>query len=198
MRRAPLALTAATAALLSLAGCGPAAPSEPVAGPSAEPGEPTPEALSLEPPQCLVGDWYISQEELQVFYDSVSEATDGAVSFIADGDTGLSFDGGGFAYTPDLVLTISTPATEGVATLSGTISGAYDADTTMITTTNETVEVDYDYVVDGVSQDASTIFGGALLGAPINGGDYECTPAGPLISFDNGFGRVPVQLVPAE
>jgi len=46
-----------------------------------------------------------------------------------------------------------------------------------VTTANETVDVAYDYIVDGVAQDASVIFGNAVLGAPINGGDYECTPA---------------------
>lgn len=195
MNRVSLALTVPVIAMLALAGCTPAGPATPVAGPDAE--SPTAEALNLEPPTCLIGDWYISQDELQVFYDSVSDATDGAVSFVADGDTTLSFDGAEFAYTPDLVLTISTPATEGVATLAGTISGEYAADQTTVATSNETVDVTYDYVVGGVTQDASVIFGNALLGSPINGGTYECTPAGPLISFDNGFGRVPVQLVPA-
>lgn len=192
MRRIPFAVTVTTAAVLALTGCGPAAPTTPVANDRT--ATPTPDTLSLEPPACLIGDWTITQEELQVFYDSVRDATDGAVSFVVEGDTGLSFDGTVFAYEPDLVLTISTPATEGVATLAGTISGAYSADETTVTTTNETVDVTYDYVVGGVSQDASVIFGDALLGSPINGGDYTCTPDGPLISFDNGFGRVPVQL----
>lgn len=198
MRFAPFALTAATAAMLLLAGCTPTPAVDPAVEPSTESSEPSSEALNLEPPQCLVGDWYISQEELQVFYDSVRDATDGAVTFVVDGDTGLSFDGSAFAYTPDLTLAISTPASEGVATLAGSISGGYTADATTVTTANETVDVDYDYVVGGVAQDASVIFGNAVLSSPINGGDYECTPAGPLISFDNGFGRVPVQLIPAE
>jgi hypothetical protein len=197
MRGASFIFTTSTLAVLALAACAPTGPSTPIAGSESATPTPTPEALSLEPPECLIGDWFISQDELQVFYDSVSDATDGAVSFVVDGDTTLSFDGADFAYTPDLMLTISTPATEGVATLAGTISGEYAADQTTVATTNETVDVTYDYVVGGVTQDASVIFGNALLGSPINGGTYECTPAGPLISFDNGFGRVPVQLVPA-
>lgn len=185
-------------ALAALAGCTPNGPSAPPTSRDEVSDSPTPEVLSLDPPACLIGDWYISQDELQVFYDSVSDATDGAVSFEVEGDTGLSFDGSAFAYTPDLVLTIQTPATAGVATLTGSISGGYEADATTVSTTNETIDVDYDYVVDGVTQDASVIFGSALLGSPINGGDYACSPDGPIISFDNGFGRVPVQLVVAE
>ena len=30
------------------------------------------------------------------------------------------------------------------------------------------------------------------------GGVYQCTPTGPLISVDDGFGRVPVLLVDAD
>ena len=48
--------------------------------------------------------------------------------------------------------------------------------------------------VGGVPQDASAEFAEALQRAPISGGTYECTELGPLIQFDNGFGRVPVQL----
>jgi hypothetical protein len=195
MPRVSLSLTASTLTLLALTACTPTT-TTPVARDDSP--SPTSATLSLEPPECLVGEWTITQEELQVFYDSVRDATDGAVSFVVEGDTGLAFDGSTFAYEPDLVLTISTPATEGVATLAGTISGGYTADETTVTTTNEAVDVTYDYVVGGVAQDASLIFGEALLGAPINGGDYECTANGPLISFDNGFGRVPVQLTRAE
>ncbi|MEQ1736056.1 MAG: hypothetical protein ABL886_06610, partial [Rhodoglobus sp.] len=114
-----------------------------------------------------------------------------------EGDTGLSFDGAAFEYTPDLTLNVSAPATEGVGTLLGSISGGYTADATTVITNNETVDVVYTYTIGGVAQDASALFGSALTGSPINGGEYECTAAGPLISFDNGFGRVPVQLVPA-
>jgi hypothetical protein len=184
-------------AVAALAGCTPPGPvGPPTSGEDLPDETPTAEALSLEPPKCLIGDWYISQDQLQVFYDSVSDATDGAVSFIAEGDTGLSFDGTQFEYTPDLRLDISTPATEGQATIAGSISGGYEADATTVTTSNETVDVDYEYIVGGVAQDASLLFGEALLGSPINGGEYTCTPDGPIISFDNGFGRVPVQLVP--
>lgn len=150
----------------------------------------------MEPPKCLIGEWYISEEELQVFYDSVNEASDGAVSFTVDGDTGLSFDGTTFEYTPDLSLTISAPSTEGVGTLVGSISGPYTATNTMIAAENETVDVDYSYVVGGVEQDASALFANLITTAPVNEADYECTPDGPLVSFDNGFGRVPLQLVP--
>ncbi len=189
----------AAVTLLSLAGCTPAGTvGVPTTGDGVVTPSPTSEALNLEPPKCLIGDWYISQDELQVFYDSISVATDGAVSFGVEGDTGLSFDGTQFEYTPDLTLTVSTPATEGIATLLGTISGGYTADDGVVLTTNETVDVDYRYTVDGVELDASVLFGDALRGSPINGGAYTCTPAGPVIDFANGFGSVPVQLVPAS
>lgn len=198
-RRIALASATAVLLMLAVAGCTPPGVTVPIAGEDVETStSPTSDALSLEPPKCLIGDWTITQEQLQVFYDSIADATDGAVSFIVEGDTGLSFDGTLFEYTPDLSLTIDTPATQGLATLLGSISGGYTADDDVVLTTNETVDVDYRYVVDGVEQDASLIFGDALKGSPINGGAYQCTASGPVIDFANGFGFVPVQLVPAS
>lgn len=195
--RFAFASTATLLAALALAGCTPNnTGGVPTSGDGFATDTPTSEALSLEPPECLIGDWYISQAELQVFYDSVNEASDGAVTFTVQGDTGLSFDGTSFEYTPDLRLSISTPSTEGVGTLVGTIAGPYSASDTMIAAENDSVDVEYDYLVGGVEQDAAALFASLITTAPVNDADYECTPNGPLVSFDNGFGRVPVQLVP--
>ncbi|MCY7412011.1 MAG: hypothetical protein LH471_03085, partial [Salinibacterium sp.] len=119
-------------ALLGLSACAPAGPTPPTGDTSAAPSS-TPTAqndggLSLEAPGCLIGDWYISEDELQVFYDSVSEASGSGVVFTVAGDTGLSMDGAQFEYTPDLTLTIGLPGSDGIATLNGSISGAYTAD----------------------------------------------------------------------
>ncbi len=191
--------TLASLALLGLSACAPtAAPGgETSAPPSPAQTAANDGALSLEAPGCLIGDWYISQDELQGFYDSVTEASGSGVAFVVDGDTGLSFDGAQFEYTPDLTLTIGLPGSEGIATLIGSISGAYAADSGTVITSSETVDVEYTYSIGGVTQDATTLFGSAITTAPIGGGEFECTPVGPLVQFDNGFGRVPVQLVPA-
>jgi len=190
----------ASLTLLGLAACTPAsAPSgETSAAPSPAQTAPGDAALSLEAPGCLIGDWYISQAELQGFYDSVTEASGSGVAFTVDGDTGLSMDGAQFEYTPDMVLTIGLPGTEGIAALNGSITGSYTADTGTVVTSSETVDVEYTYTIGGVTQDATALFGSGITTAPIGGGEYECTPAGPLVQFDNGFGRVPVQLVPAS
>ena len=190
-----IAPAATLLAVLALAGC---TPTNTGGVPTSrdDSSTPAPTTLSLEPPKCLIGDWYISQAELQVFYDSVNEASDGAVSFSVEGDTGLSFDGARFEYTPDLKLSISTPSTDGVGTILGSISGPYSATESTIAAENEVVDVEYDYVVGGVAQDAAALFAGLITTAPVNNADYECTPNGPIVSFDNGFERVPVQLVP--
>ncbi|MCY7412641.1 MAG: hypothetical protein LH471_06345 [Salinibacterium sp.] len=98
-----------------------------------------------------------------MFYDSVTEASGSGVAFTVDGDTGLSFDSTQFEYTPDLALTIGLPGSEGVATLSGSISGAYTADASTVLTSNEAADVEYAYSNDGVTQDAAALFSAAEL-----------------------------------
>jgi hypothetical protein len=189
MLRRPTLMLVAAAGIAALSACAP---------PAAEPGTtaaPAPVAAPpLTGPGCLVGDWMIEQDQLQVFYDSVAEASGGGIEFTVDGDTGLSFDGDRYVYTPDLSLTLNAGGVEGVGVLAGTIEGTYTAADSIITTTTDTTDVSYTYSVGGVPQDASSAFAEALQRAPISGGEYECTDLGPLIQFDNGFGRVPVQL----
>lgn len=179
------------AAVAALAGCvpGDTAASTPT---------PTHETIApvLEGPDCLVGTWVIAEDQLQVFYDSVAAASDNAVVFVVDGGTYLSFDGTRYKYEPDLRLTITVGGVEGLARLRGTIAGDYTADATTVQTVTDTTDVEYSYSVGGVAQDASELFAGALADAPISGGEYECTAAGPIIEFNNGSGRVPVQLEP--
>ena len=185
-------------AVIGLAGCTPSGGTGsevPVAGPDASVA-PTAEAPSLEAPECLVGEWYFSQDELQKFYDSVSEASGAGLVFTVAGDTGLSFDGARFEYTPDFSLSLDLAGTTGVGTIVGSISGPYTATDTMITADNDTVEVEYSYLLGGVEQDASALFAGIVENAPVNNAEYECTVDGPLVQFDNGYGRVPIQLVP--
>lgn len=186
-----IAFGCAALAVAALAGCTPGDAVAPTPPPTQETIAPV-----LEGPECLVGNWYVAEDQLQVFYDSVSAASGNAVVFAVDGDTLLSFDGARYKYEPDLYLTVTTGGVEGVARLRGTIAGDYTADATTLRTVTDTTDVEYSYSVGGVAQDASALFAGALADAPISGGEYECTADGPIIQFNNGSGRVPVQLVP--
>jgi hypothetical protein len=184
--RRVLGLAAAIATGVLLAACA----TPPTSGPGVI--DPTPEAATG--PECLIGQWRITQDQLQFFYDSVSADTADDIAYLVTGETGLDFDGTHYSYSPDLSLSIRADGLEGVGYLHGTIEGTYTTDASTIETTTESTNVSYVFSMGGVEQDASDAFAEALQSAPINGGAYECTAAGPIIQFDNGYARVPIQL----
>ncbi len=181
--------------VLATAGCAvPSAPSGESGGPatSAPTSEAPPEEVTG--PDCLIGDWYIAQDQLQAFYDGLSAET-GGLAFTIDGGTGLSFTDTTFAYTPEFTLRLEIAGIAGTGTIVGAIAGGYTADDTTITTSQETSDVVLTVDVGGTVQDGAGLFDSFLASSPINSSPYECTAAGPVIQFSTGENRVPVQLV---
>jgi hypothetical protein len=151
------------------------------------------EVEALSGPECLIGDWYIEQDQMQVFYDALG-AANGNLDFTIDGGTGLSFTESSFSYTPEFTLLLTVAGIDGTGTISGAIGGEYTADEAVITTAQETNDTSLTVTVGGVTQDGGALFGSLLAASPIHSAPYECTAQGPLIQFDTGDDRVPVQL----
>jgi hypothetical protein len=186
-----ITLLATAGAALALAGCA----TEPTSDGSASTA-PTAETEVETPatgPECLVGDWRIEQDQMQAFYDAVSAGSGGA-SFTIEGGTGLGFDGSAYRYTPDFELVLDFAGVSGRGVITGSIAGDYTADDGTIVTSHEVSDVSLTVDVGGVVTDGSELFGEILSSAPINSAPYECTAEGPLIQFDTGYGRVPIQL----
>lgn len=180
---------------VGLVGCTAAPATDPGSDPEASsaPSTAPEEEAVAGGPECLVGDWYITQEEMQGFYDVVT-AESGA-GFTVDGGTGLTFTESTFTYTPQFTLALDFAGNAGTGTIVGAISGDYTADDTVITTTHETSDVVLTVEIGGVVQDATALFGEIMAASPINTAPYECNADGPLIQFDTGGGtRTPVQL----
>lgn len=190
----------AAIALFSLTALGACAP-EPASPPSGTPstsGSPT--AAPPEEPDgdCLVGDWLISEEELQGFYDAVSE-TSGGVQFTVEGGSGLSFSETDYQYTPELSLLLDVAGMPAEGALSGSIAGEYSVTDNVITTVHNESNVDFLITMNGTTTDGAELFGAFLSEAPINNAAYSCTAEGPLIQFSTGGdGTVPVQLIAAD
>lgn len=186
-------LGGALAALALLTACAAPAPA-PVPGTS-DGAAPDPVASSpaAEPeasgPECLIGDWIIPQDQMQGFYDAV-----GSIEFEIEGDTGLSFTETDYRYTPDFALTMEIAGMQATGAITGSVTGEYTADDSTITTSHEVSDVAVTITVGGVTQDGTDAFGDFMSSAPINSAPYECTPEGPVIQFDTGDSRVPVQL----
>jgi hypothetical protein len=197
MRRAPLALTA-TAALLLLAGCSTPADADPevdddAAGESTEPEAPT----DPTDPACLIGDWRITQDQMQSFYDAVSGSTEGLVLTI-EGDTGLSFTADSYVYTPSFTLLLDIAGVQGQGVTTGSIGGSYTATEGVITTTVGDNDLETIVTIAGVTQDASSELGAIIASDPINEAPFDCSdPDAPVLQFDTGSGRTPVALTPA-
>ncbi len=192
MTRLTLALPALALTAFTIAGCSAAAP-DPAPGTTttAAPGA-APEEVAASGPECLVGDWYIAQDQMQAFYDAVNASND--VTFTVEGGTGLSFSESSYTYTPEFALALELSGLAGVGTIAGAISGDYTADESTITTSHEVSDVTLTVEVQGQVVDGTELFGSILSTAPINSSPYECGADGPIIQFDTGSGRVPMQL----
>lgn len=183
-----LARSAATLSIVALATLGLAActaPSTSSGGGSDAPASPTPsEEAVLSGPECLIGEWQISESEMTKFYNAVGEAT--GTTYTITGDTGLTFTADEFSYTPDFAMTMTTAGVELDATISGAISGTYEAADDVITTDVTSSDARVVVTLDGVEQDVTEQFGDAVTGAPFNNSPYTCNAEGPLIGFDIG------------
>lgn len=197
MRRAPLALTAT--ALLVLAGCSTGGETDaetdaPVASPDVSDEAP----IDPTDPACLVGDWLITQDQMQSFYDAVSGTTEGLVLTI-EGDTGLSFTADTYVYTPSFTLLLDIAGVQGQGVTTGSIGGSYAGTDGVITTTVGDNSLSTIVTIAGVTQDASSELGAIIASDPINSAPFDCSdPDAPVLQFDTGGGaRTPVALTPA-
>ncbi|MGV8913308.1 MAG: hypothetical protein ACOH14_11910 [Rhodoglobus sp.] len=169
-----------------------------------EPATPTPEAetdaaapVSEEAatgPECLIGDWYIAEDQMQAFYSAVSD------SISVRGGTGLAFTDTTYAYTPDFAIIVQVGGAEGEGSITGGVTGDYVANETEITTSHDVSDVSVTVAVSGVTMDGTDLFGDFLSSAPINSAPYECGADGPILQFATGDStpRVPIQLTPAS
>lgn len=205
MHRVPAVTTAfaASAALLVvLAGCASGDPTDPELDPSAgasdaadEPDGPVADPLD---PGCLIGDWRISEAEMQSFYDAVSGTTEG-LSLTIDGDTGLSFTEDEYRYTPTFTLVLDVAGVRGEGVTTGSLGGTYTASAGVITTTVADNDLETIVTINGATQDASGVLGSIIASDPINQAPFDCTdPLSPVLQFETGSGgRTPVALTPA-
>jgi hypothetical protein len=191
-QRTAAALTLSTFAMLGLAAC--TAPSDTTEeAATTESAESVEEPDELVGPSCLIGDWYIEQDQMQVFYDALGDENP-SVDMQVQGGTGLRFAEDVFEYTPEFSLLVTAAGMEGTGAITGSIGGQYTADESQITTSQETNDTALTVTIGGVVQDGSGLFGSLLASSPIHSAAYECTAAGPLIQFDTGGEPVPVQL----
>jgi hypothetical protein len=199
MRRASLSLTAV--ALLVLAGCSTGDstdaevdPDAPISGEGVETDAPPTDPLD---PACLIGDWVLTQEQMQSFYDAVASETEG-ITFTAEGQAGLSFTATDYRWTPAFTLRLEVAGLEGQGVTTGTLGGTYTASDGVITTTVGDNNLSATLTINGATQDGSELLGSFITSDPINDTPYDCTdPDAPVLQFETATGRTPIVLSPA-
>ncbi|QYH34610.1 hypothetical protein [Salinibacterium sp. M195] len=157
------------------------------------------EEVAPSGPECLIGDWFIAEDQMQGFYSAVSGSNEN-VDISVKGGTGLAFTNSGYTYTPDFAIILQVAGTEGEGTITGGVTGDYSATDTEITTSHDVSDVAVSVSVSGVTMDGTDLFGDFMSSSPINSAPYECGEVGPILHFDTGEGnpRVPMQLTPAS
>ncbi|BDZ65018.1 hypothetical protein [Agromyces mangrovi Wang et al. 2018] len=145
---------------------------------------------------CLVGDWVLSESDLQAYYSVVGAAS--GMEMKVDGTSGLRLTADTFAYTPDMLLTLAVDGATASATIGGSLSGDYATTDGVITTTSEVHALLADVTVDGTPIGDSSMANELLAASPVSDAPYDCSGANPVVMFDTGVGeRVPVTLLPA-
>ncbi len=163
----------------------------PVADP-APAEEAAPISASVDPAaagdsSCLVGDWVISQDEMNGYYDALEAnlAVDGpSPDFDIVGNVLLSFGETDYTYVGDFDLTIDVAGQTGTGQTSGTVTGTWDVVDGLVVTTLGSSDLDVTITIAGVTLSGSDFANGILDSAPINGAPFDC--AGPTIGFQLG------------
>lgn len=199
MRPTPTVASLAAASLLALllAGCSTGAES-PEGGPSAEASAdgdtPAPAPADPTDPACLIGDWVITEAQMQSFYDVLSDPVND-VFVTVEGETGLSFTADTFEYTPNFVLNLEISGVEGEGVTSGSLSGSWSASGGVLTTEVGENSLTSEVTVLGVTQDGTELLGSFITSDPINSAPFDCSdPAAPVIEFETTTGRTPIVL----
>ncbi|MBN9605395.1 MAG: hypothetical protein J0G30_02150 [Actinomycetales bacterium] len=203
--RGSAAAAAVGAALIAatLAGCatGPVPdPTEPTRTPAPLPTStrtPTP-VPTVQPDAdqaaCLVGDWVVDEQQLNTFFDAVETENAGSVQFEATGQSGLSFDGARYSYTPDISLAMRIADVTGTGTIAGTVTGDYAVDGENLSTSNDTSDIDPTITVGGMPMSATELFDPAIFEHPIADGPFVCGAGLLVVQFSTGSGSVPLTL----
>jgi len=150
---------------------------------------------------CLIGDWVITQAEMNGYYDVVTGGFgEGGPPVEIDivGQTLLTFTETGYVYTADFDLTLAVAGTSGTGVSTGTVSGTWETDEGRLVTSLGESNLNVIIDVGGRTVDGSDIAGGFLASSPINDAPFDC--AGPTLGFQadsTGAVRHDVTLTPA-
>lgn len=201
----PAATTSTTSTTIALGGSSSGGSSVPAT--DAPPASDPPPATDAPPPtsdsggsaDCLIGNWVITLDEMNAYYDALEVALDapGFDITITSGAVGLVMGPDTYEYSANFALDVSVSGTAGSGQTSGAVSGAWSSDGEIISAETGASNLNITMTVAGVTIDGSEFGNDLLTSNPIHEAPFDC--AGPTIDFQTGVGtpRHPVTLTPA-
>src|SRR5690606_1429214 len=141
--------------------------------------------------ECLVGDWLVTEAELQRWATAVLPTGELKLVDVV-GTSSFSFTAdGGYTLTPDwgFTLVIENAEMQGDAFVTGAVVGSYVTSGATLTTTvtdSSTIRVEVDIVLNGVSiptDPFETILAEAFGMNPINSSPFDCAGGALTLHF---------------
>ena len=179
----------------------PPAPTEPpVVGGVAGSDASTPDAPAPDAGECLVGDWVVTEEQMDAFYSGLMSTLEAPLTIDTVGSAPLSFAADGtYEWAPGFTLTVEVAGASGTGEVAGTITGNWTATEGVVTTSSDLNALVVSIRVNGVAFEGADLANGLLNSTPINGVTYSCDGPAPVLDFQTSDPSVtvPVTLTPA-
>jgi hypothetical protein len=150
--------------------------------------------------ECLVGDWVVTEEQMDAFYSGLMSTLEAPLTIDTVGSAPLSFAADGtYEWAPDFTLTVEVAGASGTGEVGGTITGDWTATEGVVTTSSDLNALVVSITVNGVVFDGADLANGLLNSSPINGVTYSCDGPAPVLDFKTADPSVtvPVTLTPA-
>ena len=149
---------------------------------------------------CLVGEWVVTEEEMNGFYEGVTATLSAPVTITVEGSAPITLNADRtYSWAPDFTLTVGVAGQVGTGVSGGSITGTWSAVDGTLTTSSDVNALEVQVTVGGLTFDEGDFANGLLNGSPVNGVTYSCDGPTPVLNFLTGDPdvTVPVALTPA-
>jgi len=168
--------------------------------PATDPPPPATQVPAVDEGECLVGDWVVTEGEMNAFYDGLMSTLEAPIGIDAVGSAPLSFAADGtYRWAPDFALTVEVASQSGTGVTGGTITGDWSVAGGVVTTSSDINALTVAIEVNGVMFGGDDLVNGLLNSSPVNGVTYSCDGPTPVLDFQTGDPAVtvPITLAPA-
>jgi len=167
--------------------------------PATDPPPPVTQAPAGDEGECLVGDWVVTEDQMNAFYGALMSTLEAPIGIDAAGSAPLSFAvDGTYRWAPDFALTVEVAGQRGTGVTGGTITGNWTAVDGVVTTASDINALAVAIDVNGVTFGGDDLVNGLLNSSPVNGVTYSCDGPTPVLDFKTGDPAVTVPITLAS